>query len=70
MGRYDGMGLIWLLKGERVVELTATGARLSGVIATVADCLCRSRLYQISDGACASRWVSPCINTPAKNRLW
>jgi hypothetical protein len=26
MARYDHMGLIWLLKGERVVELTATGA--------------------------------------------
>jgi hypothetical protein len=30
MARYDRMGLIWLLKGERVVALTATGARLSG----------------------------------------
>jgi hypothetical protein len=30
MARYDQMGLIWMLKGERVVALTATGARLSG----------------------------------------
>jgi hypothetical protein len=30
MGRYDRMGLIWLLKGERVVALTTIGARLSG----------------------------------------
>jgi hypothetical protein len=30
MARYDRMGLIWLLKGERVVALTTTGARLSG----------------------------------------
>jgi hypothetical protein len=30
MARYDRMGLIWMLKGERVVEVTATGARLSG----------------------------------------
>jgi hypothetical protein len=30
MARYDRMGLCWLLKGERVVALTATEARLSG----------------------------------------
>ena len=30
MARYDRMGLIWMLKGEYVVALTATGARLSG----------------------------------------
>jgi hypothetical protein len=30
MARYDRMGLIWMLKGERVVGLTATTARLSG----------------------------------------
>jgi hypothetical protein len=30
MARYDRMGLIWMLKGERVVALTATAARLSG----------------------------------------
>ena len=30
MARYDRMGFIWLLKGERVVALTATGAKLSG----------------------------------------
>jgi hypothetical protein len=30
VARYDRMGLIWTLKGERVVALTATGARLSG----------------------------------------
>jgi hypothetical protein len=29
MARYDRMGLIWVLKGERVVALTTTGARLS-----------------------------------------
>ena len=30
MARYDRMGLIWMLRGEHVVALTATGARLSG----------------------------------------
>ena len=30
MARYDRMGLIWMLHGERVVEITATEARLSG----------------------------------------
>jgi hypothetical protein len=30
MARYDRMGLIWMLKGERVIELTATTVRLSG----------------------------------------
>lgn len=30
MARYYRMGLIWLLEGERVVALIATGARLSG----------------------------------------
>jgi hypothetical protein len=30
MARYDRMGLCWLLKGERVVALAATEARLSG----------------------------------------
>ena len=30
MARYDGMGLLWMLQGECVVALTATGARLSG----------------------------------------
>jgi hypothetical protein len=30
MARCDRMGLLWMLKGERVVEVTATGARLSG----------------------------------------
>jgi hypothetical protein len=30
MTRCDRMGLIWMLKGERLVALTATGARLSG----------------------------------------
>jgi hypothetical protein len=30
MARYDRRGLIWLLKGERVVALTATEAKLSG----------------------------------------
>jgi hypothetical protein len=29
MARYDRMGLIWLLKGERVIALTAREARLS-----------------------------------------
>jgi hypothetical protein len=29
MARYDWMGLLWMLKGEHVVALTATGARLS-----------------------------------------
>jgi hypothetical protein len=27
--RYDRMGMLWFLKGERVVALTATGAKLS-----------------------------------------
>ncbi|MGC1577863.1 MAG: hypothetical protein WA813_17395, partial [Beijerinckiaceae bacterium] len=30
MGRYDRMGLIWILKGECVQALTATTARLNG----------------------------------------
>ena len=30
MARYDRMGLIWMLKGEYVVALTATEAKLSG----------------------------------------
>ena len=30
MARYDCMGLIWMLKGERVAALTAAEARLSG----------------------------------------
>jgi hypothetical protein len=30
MARYDQMGLIWMRRGERVVALTAIGARLSG----------------------------------------
>jgi hypothetical protein len=30
MARYDRMGLLWILKDEQVVSLTATGARLSG----------------------------------------
>jgi hypothetical protein len=30
MARYDQMGLIWMLKGERAVALTATEAKLSG----------------------------------------
>jgi hypothetical protein len=29
MARYDRMGLIWMLKGECVVALTAAGAKLS-----------------------------------------
>jgi hypothetical protein len=30
MAAYDRIGLVWMLKGERVVALTATEARLSG----------------------------------------
>jgi hypothetical protein len=30
MAQYDRMGLLWMLKGEHVVALTAIGARLSG----------------------------------------
>ena len=30
MARYDRMGLIWMLHGETVIEMTATAARLSG----------------------------------------
>jgi hypothetical protein len=30
MTSYNRMGLLWMLKGERVVALTVTGARLSG----------------------------------------
>jgi hypothetical protein len=30
MGRYDRMGLIWMLHGETVIEITATEAMLSG----------------------------------------
>jgi hypothetical protein len=33
MARNDCVGLIWMLKGERFVALTATGARLSGGLA-------------------------------------
>lgn len=33
MARYDRMGLLWTLKGQRVVALTATEARLSGRLA-------------------------------------
>jgi hypothetical protein len=32
MARYDQMGMLWLLKGEHVVALTATEARLSGAL--------------------------------------
>ena len=31
--RYDRMGMLWFLKGERVVALTATAARFSGGLA-------------------------------------
>jgi hypothetical protein len=31
LARYDNMGMLWLLKGERVVALTETEARLSGL---------------------------------------
>ena len=30
MARYDRMGLIWMLHGETVIDITATAARLSG----------------------------------------
>jgi hypothetical protein len=30
MARYDCMGLLWMLQGERVIALTATMAKLSG----------------------------------------
>ena len=33
MARYDRMGLIWMLHGETVLELTAEGARLAGGLA-------------------------------------
>jgi hypothetical protein len=33
MGRYDRMGLLWTLKGQQVVALTATEARLSDGLA-------------------------------------
>jgi hypothetical protein len=36
MARYDRMGLIWMLRRERVVVLTATEARLSGRPAFIA----------------------------------
>ena len=32
-GRYDRMGLIWMLRGETVLGLTGTMARLSGGLA-------------------------------------
>jgi hypothetical protein len=48
MARYDRMGLIWMLKGERVVARAATGARLSGadvlsegVINSSVACVCK-----------------------------
>jgi hypothetical protein len=33
MARYDSMGLLWMLKRERVIALTSTEARLSGGLA-------------------------------------
>jgi hypothetical protein len=30
MARYDQMGLIWMLRGETVISMTAATARLSG----------------------------------------
>jgi hypothetical protein len=33
MARYDNMGLFWMLKGQRVVALTLTEARLSDGLA-------------------------------------
>ena len=30
MARYDNMGMVWMLKGEAVIELTAKSAKLSG----------------------------------------
>jgi hypothetical protein len=30
MARYDRMGLIWMLKGERIVAITNLAERLSG----------------------------------------
>ena len=30
MARYDRMGLIWMLRGETVIDITKTAARLSG----------------------------------------
>jgi len=36
--RYDRMGLIWMLKGERVVALTATEAKFSGGLTFYRKC--------------------------------
>jgi hypothetical protein len=33
MARYDRIGMLWFLKGERVGALTATAARFSGGLA-------------------------------------
>ena len=33
MARYDRMGLIWMLHGEPVINITATTAKLSGGLA-------------------------------------
>jgi hypothetical protein len=33
MARYDRMGMLWMLQGEQVIELTDKLARLSGGLA-------------------------------------
>jgi hypothetical protein len=33
MARYDRMGLIWVLRGETVIQISETAARLSGGLA-------------------------------------
>jgi len=38
MARYDRMGLLWMLKGQRVVALTGRGAKLSGGLTFYRKC--------------------------------
>ena len=64
MARYDRMGMIWMLKGERVVALTATAARLSG------GSMLRSHLTALRTRATASVDLSfQCVGVPKYRRV-
>jgi hypothetical protein len=43
MARYDRMGLIWMLRGETVVNITATMARFSGGLTFYRKATCSVR---------------------------
>jgi hypothetical protein len=59
LARYDGMGLVWLLKGrERVSELTAAHARLSG------GNVFYRQLTPASEEPIATETATPAIPTP------